>query len=440
MTAPTLFEHVLIAHHSVFEPDAFPPLNTRRQFIAAIAASAAASSPKVVFAADAKNVPKNSVSLSGRNGPEFGSVNAVIQKLKGGPDLPLSYLHGDYQDPEAWKAKGRAKMLELLQYAPAKCDPNAEIVSRKDCGDYIREEVRFNTTPVFRVPATVLIPKKAKLPAPAVIALHSHGGQYLWGREREVETNDAIHSTLKEMRERGYSGNAYGIELVRRGYVVISIDMFYWGERRVVLDDDPPELKERSMTLSDEEVKAYNNRCNRDEEFMAKTLFCAGVTWAGIMVWDDIRTVDYLLTRSDVDPNRIACVGQSVGGIRSAYLAALDDRIKAAVVSSWMCSFPNQLAAHIRGIGFTKIIPGIYHYMDYPDIASLAMPKPLMVINGSQDRLFEPAGVHAAHEKLARCYAKSGAPERFKSIIEDAPHEFNAARQADAWAWFDRWV
>ena len=415
-------------------------MDTRRQFIAAIAASAAASSHKVVFAGEAKTVPKNSVSLSGRNGPEFGSVNAVIQKLKGGPDLPLSYLHGDYQDPEAWKAKGRAKMLELLQYAPAKCDPNAEIVSRKDCGDYIREEVLFNTTPVFRVPATVLIPKKAKLPAPAVIALHSHGGQYLWGREREIETSDALHSTLREMRNRGYSGNAYGIELVRRGYVVISIDMFYWGERRVVLDDDPPELKERLMTLSDEDVKAYNNRCNHDEEFMAKTLLCAGVTWAGIMVWDDIRTVDYLLTRSDVDPHRIACVGQSVGGIRSAYLAALDDRIKAAVVSSWMCSFPKQLAAHIRGIGFTKIIPGIYHHMDYPDIASLAMPKPLMVINGSQDRLFEPAGVHAAHEKIARCYAKAGATERFTSIIEDAPHDFNAARQADVWAWFDRWV
>jgi hypothetical protein len=71
-------------------------------------------------------------------------------------------------------------MLELLHYAPEKCDPQAEVLSRKDCGDYIREEVRFNTTPVFRVPATVLIPKNARLPAPAVVALHSHGGFYMW--------------------------------------------------------------------------------------------------------------------------------------------------------------------------------------------------------------------------------------------------------------------
>ena len=415
-------------------------MNTRRQFIATVAASAAASSPIGALASEPKAAPKNSTSLSGRNGPEFGSVNAVIQKLKGGPDLPMSFLHRDHQDLADWKAKGRAKMFELLQYAPAKCDQNAEVVSRKDCGDYIREEVRFNTTPVFRVPATVLIPKNAKLPAPAVVALHSHGGYYMWGREREVETSDAIHPTLKEMRERGYGGKAYGIELVRRGYVVIAIDMFYWGERRVVLDDDPPEWKARSLTLSEEQVKAYHTRCNRDEEFMARTLFFAGVSWAGIIAWDDIRTVDYLITRPDVDPNRIACVGQSVGGLRSSYLAALDDRIKAAVVSSWMCSFPNQLEGHIRGIGFTKIIPGIYHLMDHPDIASLAMPKPLMVINGSQDRLFELAGVHAAHEKIAQCYAKAGVHEHFKSIIEDAPHQFNAERQADAWAWFEKWV
>ena len=158
-------------------------MNTRRQFIATVAASAAASSPIGVLAAEPKAAPKNSATLSGRNGPEFGSVNAVIQKLKAGPDLPLSFLHRDHDDLAAWKAKGRAKMLELLQYAPAKCDPNAEILSRKDCGDYIREEVRFNTTPVLRVPATVLIPKNAKLPAPAVVALHSHGGYYMWGRE-----------------------------------------------------------------------------------------------------------------------------------------------------------------------------------------------------------------------------------------------------------------
>jgi dienelactone hydrolase len=353
--------------------------------------------------------------------------------------VPLSFLKDEHRDLATWKAKARAKMLELLHYTPEKCDPQAEVISRKDCGDCIREEIRFNTTPVFRVPATVLIPKGLTKPAPAVVLLHSHGGYYLWGRERELEGDD-VHPTLIEMRDY-YGKKAIGTEMARRGYVVISIDMFFWGERRMVLDEDPEEWKTRPASISGESVTKFNQRSSASEQLMGRTLLSAGVTWAGIIAWDDMRTVDYLVTRPEVDPQRIGCVGHSVGGLRSAYLAALDDRIKAAVVCSWMCSFPNQLAKHVRStIGHTKLIPGIYRLIDHPDIASLAMPRPLMVINGIQDALFEPEGVRAAHEKLTQCYAKAGAPDHFKSIIEERPHEFNAERQADAWAWFEKWL
>jgi len=174
---------------------------------------------------------------------------------------------------------------------------------------------------------------------------------------------------------------------------------------------------------------------------MGRTLLSAGVTWAGIIAWDDLRTVDYLVTRPEVDPQRIACIGHSVGGLRAAYLAALDDRIKATVICGWMCSFPHQLAKHIRStIGHTKIIPGIYQLLDHPDIASIAMPTPLLVINGKQDALFELEGVQHAHHKLAQCYAKAGVPDHFQGVIEDRPHEFNADRQADAWSWLARWL
>ena len=112
------------------------------------------------------------------------------------------------------------------------------------------------------------------------------------------------------------------------------------------------------------------------------------------MFWDDVRTVDYLVTRPEVDPDRIGCVGLSVGGLRSCHLAALDDRIKAAVVVGWMASYPAQLRSTIRNtIGFTKLVPGLMRHLDYPDVASLAMPAALLVINGSRDRLFDLDGV-----------------------------------------------
>jgi dienelactone hydrolase len=414
-------------------------MNTRRQFLAAAAGVAAL--PALGRAADAP--PKFQYVASPpppKTGPHTGSLDPMIQQLKPGPDFPLSYLHRDHADLGVWKTKARAKMLDLLHYEPEKCDPRAEVLSRKDCGDYIREEIRFNTTPVFRVPATMLLPKHAKLPAPAIVALHSHGGYYIWGREREIETEEA-HPSLVAMRAQYYGGKAFATELVRRGYVVIAIDMFYWGERRMVLEDDPVEWKDRPPGITAEQIKLFNQRSSASEQLMGRTLFSAGITWAGILAWDDIRTVEYLITRPEVDPKRIGCVGHSVGGLRSTYLAALDERIKAAVVCGWMCSFPSQLARHIRNtIGHTKIIPGLYRHMDHPDIAALAIPTPLMVINGQQDALFEQAGMRAAHEKLAQCYAKAGVSSHFRSIIEDQPHQFNADRQADAWEWFKRWL
>jgi dienelactone hydrolase len=409
-------------------------MNTRRKFIATATGAAAVSSK----AGAAESKPEIRYSMSPpppKTGPHTGSIDVFIQKLKPQGEVPLSFLREEHADLASWRTTARAKMRELLHYAPEEVDPQAEVVSRQDCGDYIREEIRFNTTPVFRVPGTVLIPKGLTKPAPAVVLLHSHGGYYLWGRERELE-GDEVHPTLIEMRE-SYGRKAIGTELVRRGYVVITIDMFFWGERRMVLEDDPPEWKERPVGISSDSVLKFNQRSNASEQLMGRTLLSAGVTWAGIIAWDDLRTVDYLVTRPEVDPQRIGCVGHSVGGLRSAYLAALDDRIRAAVVCGWMCSFPHQLAKHIRStIGHTKLIPGIYQLMDHPDIASLAMPKPLMVINGIQDALFEPDGVRAAHDKLAKCYAKAGVPDHFKSLIEERPHEFNAERQEDAWAWF----
>jgi hypothetical protein len=78
--------------------------------------------------------------------------------------------------------------------------------------------------------------------------------------------------------------------------------------------------------------------------------------------------------------------------------------------------------------------------LDYPDVASLALPGALLVINGSRDQLFEPAGVQASFAKLAACYAKAGVPEKLRTRLYDTPHEFNAEMQAEAWEWLKRWL
>ena len=366
---------------------------------------------------------------------DLGSLYPFVQSQAVAGEPSLSFLRPEFTDAREWKSRGRGKLLELLHYAPPPCDPRPETVERVDRGDYIQERIYFNTTPDIRTPAYVLVPKRARRPAPGIVALHDHGGFYLWGKEKLLEMDDE-HPALADFKRQYYAGRSIATDLARAGYVVVVIDMFYWGERRLLLPDDPPDWRERPRSITPERIAAFNRRSSEGEQLVARSIYAAGFTWAGVMYWDDIRTVDYLASRPEVDPGRIGCVGLSIGGLRTVHLAALDDRIKAAVAVGWMTSFPPQLKRHVRNtIGFTKLVPGLYKHLDYPDVAALAVPTPLLVINGSKDALFEPSGVQASFEKLAACYKKAGAPDRVRTRLYDTPHEFNAEMQAEAWGW-----
>ena len=371
---------------------------------------------------------------------DVGSLFPFIQSQAVQSDFSLSFVSPRFKNLKRWKQAARAKVLDLLHYSPPRCNPSAEVVEKVDQGDYVCEKIYFNTTPAVRVPAYLLVPKTARKPLPAVIALHDHDGFYLWGKEKLVET-DGEAPALKNWRKTYYGNQSLASVLARLGYVVLVIDMFYWGERRMLLEDDPADWRDRPSDISQQRIGAFNQRASQNEQLVGRTIFAAGFTWAGVIFWDDIRSVDFLLTRPEVDPKRIGCVGLSVGGLRAAHLAALDSRIKAAVAVGWMTSFPTQLRRHVRNtIGHTKLVPGLYRYLDYPDVASLAMPAALLVINGKKDGLFDPQGVQTSFDKLARCYAKAGIPDRVKTSLYDAPHEFNGDMQQEAWAWLKRWL
>ena len=339
------------------------------------------------------------------------------------------YAAGDFA---TWQKSMREVVFEAMKYRPARVEFNAETVEKVDLGSYTREKIYFNTTPELRVPAYVLLPKNrgSSGKAPAIVALHDHGGFYRWGKEKLVRTDDE-HPALTEFKS-CYAGRSIADDLAEQGYVVIVIDMFYWGERRMRLPDDP----------ADDEVNKFNVSRSPLEARVARTIETAGFTWPGLIFWDDIRTVDYLCTRPEVDPTRIGCVGLSVGAWRANHLTALDDRIKAGVAVCWLTSFARLQPKHvINSVGFTKLLPGLYRRLDMPDVVSLAAPRALLNINGSQDGLFRlEEGVKPAYRTLESVYAKVGAAEKFRGHIYDSPHEFNRDMQEEAWAWLKKWV
>lgn len=371
---------------------------------------------------------------------QLGSLYPPIQAIADDSSLELSYLRPEFHRHAIWQRIARQKVFDLLQYQPSPVSPEVQLLSRKERPGFIEENLRFRTTRHSIVPAHVLIPAHGKPPYPGVVVLHDHGGFYIWGREKVVSTEDE-HPVLTKFKQQYYSGRNIANELVQQGYAVIAIDMFYWGERRYVLRNDPIEWRERPRDITAQQIAEFNTRSGRNEQLIARALFTAGVTWPGLMLWDDIRTLDYLASRPEIDRHRLACVGLSVGGYRSFMLAALDSRIKAAVDVGWMTSFASQIRQHVNNtIGLTFVIPGMYRYFDLPDLSALIAPRALMVQMGSRDGLFPLAGIQQAFAKIERCYQKVGAPDRQRCRLFDVPHEFNDRMQPEAWEWLKRWV
>jgi dienelactone hydrolase len=183
---------------------------------------------------------------------------------------------------------------------------------------------------------------------------------------------------------------------------------------------------------------AINQLCGSYEHLTAKTIFTAGAVWPGILAWDDIRSVDYLMSRPEVAPKRIGCLGLSGGGLRTAYLIAADARIKVACVAGWMTEFPAQLRNYLRSHTWMAYIPGLE--LDLPDAAAMTAPGALMVQQCLRDTLYPVDGLKGSVAKLNGIYAKAGIPERFSGKFYDVPHCFRPNMQEDAFSWIEKWI
>lgn len=401
---------------------------SRRDFLATLGLASAGVLGGETFAADA---PRELLPT----GADLGSLLADVQKLVTDQRYSLSYTEGGFKSLEEFRAAVRPRLLDLLLYRPDRVDPKPEIVERVDREDHVREKVIFSTGPHFRVPAYVLIPKKRSGKLPAIVDLHSHGGMFLFGKEKVVDLGEN-HPAMTEYHRRNYDGRPTATALVRRGYVVITIDAFFFGERRLMMDADRKYGWDRAK-YSLEDVKHLNQQCRGKETTLAKTMAFAGLTWPGIVFWDDMRTLDYLVTREEIDPKRIGCLGISMGGYRTTYLAALDERIKAACIVGFMSSVRPMIKAHVDTHSWVHFLPGLHRLLDLPDVASMTAPRALMVQQCSQDRLFPLEGMKESLAKIAAVYEKGGAKERFAGRFYDAPHIFTKSMQDEAFDWLD---
>ena len=191
---------------------------------------------------------------------------------------------------------------------------------------------------------------------------------------------------------------------------------------------------------TNEYIEKFNKFCQGYEQLLVKHIFISGTSWPGILFHDDRKSIDYLYSRDDIDKNRIGCCGLSLGGFRSAHIAALDDRIKCSVVAGWMTTYSSLLFSHLRNHTYMIYVPGITKFLDLPDIMSITAPNPVFIQQCLQDRLFPMDGMKQACINIQKVYADMGQLEKYKYRFYDNGHEFNLSMQEDAFSWLDKWL
>src|SRR5688500_15965700 len=222
-----------------------------------------------------------------------GSLAPIMNAIHEDRGFPMAFSQRGKLSIDEWRSRGRAEVQRAFAYSPAKVPLDIRVHSTVQRDGYQIRTITFAGSEYYRIPAFLLIPD-GKGPFPGVVALHDHGGWFMHGKEKLVAMENE-HTSVQEFRNRSYGGRAWAEALAKRGFVVVVPDAFYWGERRLQYQDPPDDLKDRVAGLDTstiEYVRAMNRYLvDRTTDLHIRMSF-AGMTWGGIINYDDRRAVD----------------------------------------------------------------------------------------------------------------------------------------------------
>ena len=375
----------------------------------------------------------------------LGNYAAMAEGIAASRRYPCSFLAEEWDDIAIWQRLVRGKVFDLLSYNPPRTALNPRTLNMFEYDGVQAELVAWDQPYGPPTEAYFLKPLRqtqAGEKLPVVAALHDHSGFKYYGKEKLTALPDEP-DILRELKIKAYDGNSWATRLAKRGYAVLAPDIFLWGSRKMLAEECPSDFTvnlEGKKKGSREYIEAYHDFCGDHETMIAKSLFMAGTTWPGIMLYEDMRAIDYLLTRDDVDPARIGCGGLSGGGEQTVFLTGMDSRIKCSVCVCFMTTFARTVQYNIPSHTWMFHLPGLSNLMDLPDLLSLSGGIPQMVQYREQDHLFAIEGQRESHEKLSLIYGKMGQGERYSGRFYAGDHQFDTTMQDEAFDWFDRWL
>lgn len=362
-----------------------------------------------------------------------GEIPTYVETLKKELTYPMAWGNSPIKNFKKWKKAARAKVLECMMTPPkAAAAWDMEVLGEEQRDGYKAQKIAFNINAYSRITAYLLIPD-GKGPFPTVNALHDHGAHLFIGKEKMIRTfftpeekdSPTKQALCQEILDDAdawarqlYDNQYVGDYLAKHGYVVFSADAPMWGERgrKEGVDRNKYDLIAGNMMMLGRDLSAF-------------------------MTYDDISSTEFLASLPMVDAKRIGCVGCSMGAYRSWMLSALSDRIKAGASICWMITTDAQLTRRFgrkENGGFANCIPGLRQYLDYPHIASLACPKPMLFINGTKDKLFPVPGVKDAFSEMHQVWKSQGVDNLLDTELWEIPHSCGLKAQEKMLEFLDK--
>jgi cephalosporin-C deacetylase-like acetyl esterase len=307
-------------------------------------------------------------------------------------------------EAEARGRQVRALLLRMMGGLPQERTPlNLRTTGVIDRGDYRVEKLIYESLPKFYVTANLYVPQTGRGPFPAVLQPTGHSTQ---AKAR------AFYQTL-------------ALGLVKSGFVVLTYDPLGQGERRIFFDADIGDSKVGGTTVEHQMVDIQSQ--------------LAGESIARYMVWDGIRSIDVLASRSEVDAARIGVAGCSGGGTLTAYLAAIDDRLKAAAPACYITAWEEQLPGIGPQDGEQQFADQLKDGLDHADFATAFAPRPYLQVNTEED-FFPIAGARRAIEEARRMYALYDAGDRISWAVGPGGHGMPQVVREAIYGWMNHWL
>ena len=299
-------------------------------------------------------------------------------------------------DAEAWQRELRTRVSELVGGFPAERSPlRPQIVETRTFPAYRREKVVFDSRGGLSVLAYVLTPSRAQTPLPAVICVPGHG--------RGVDDIVGIDEQGRDRTDKAGYQHDFAIQVAEAGAAAVAIEPLGFGCRR-----DP--------------LNAQRGLAQKGCEPIAGGALMIGQALIGWRVWDIMRTIDYIATRSDLDASRVGCIGISGGGTATLFAAALEPRLRVALVSGYLNTFRDSVGSLAHCVD--NYVPGILNWAEMHDVAGLVAPRPLFVESGERDAIFPLQASLESVAAVREIYRVFAADDRIEHEVFPGEHSF----------------